>query len=174
MGYEIAGGVGTKMALPGSEVMVAVGDGSYLMLNSEIATSVMLGLKLIIVVVDNRGYGCIHRLQQHCGGEAFNNLLDDCLTAGTAAPVTDFAQHAASLGALSESVASISELEEALGRAQAADRTYVIAIQTDPVEGPDAGGAWWDVAIPEVSERSEVADARRSYDEQKTRQHRNL
>src|SRR5262245_39148879 len=81
MGYEIAGGIGVKMARPEREVVVLVGDGSYLMLNSEIATSVMLGTKLVIVVLDNRGYGCIHRLQQACGGEGFNNLFADCVQA---------------------------------------------------------------------------------------------
>src|ERR671933_655445 len=77
MGYEIAGGLGAKMARPDREVVVLVGDGSYLMLNSEIATSVMLGLKLTIVVLDNRGFGCINRLQRATGGERFNNLLQD-------------------------------------------------------------------------------------------------
>jgi 3D-(3,5/4)-trihydroxycyclohexane-1,2-dione acylhydrolase (decyclizing) len=76
MGYEIAGGIGVKMARPEREVVVMVGDGSYLMLNSEIATSVMLGTKLVIVVQDNRGYGCIHRLQQACGGKG-STLFDD-------------------------------------------------------------------------------------------------
>src|SRR5471032_2837645 len=80
MGYEIAGGLGAKLARPEREVIVMVGDGSYLMLNSEIATSVMLGAKLIVVVLDNRGYGCIQRLQEACGGASFNNLLDDCMT----------------------------------------------------------------------------------------------
>src|SRR3546814_4774878 len=77
MGYEIAGGLGVKMAEPQREVVVLVGDGSYLMMNSELATSVMLGLKLLVVVLDNRGFGCIDRLQRATGGAGFNNLLDD-------------------------------------------------------------------------------------------------
>ena len=77
MGYEIAGGIGMKMAQPDREVIVMVGDGSYLMINSEIATSVMLGIKIIIVVLDNRGFGCINRLQKATGGARFNNLLED-------------------------------------------------------------------------------------------------
>jgi 3D-(3,5/4)-trihydroxycyclohexane-1,2-dione acylhydrolase (decyclizing) len=77
MGYEIAGGLGVKMAAPGREVVVMVGDGSYLMMNSELATSVMLGLKLVVVLLDNRGYGCINRLQHATGGAGFNNLLAD-------------------------------------------------------------------------------------------------
>ncbi len=98
MGYEIAGGIGVKMARPEREIVVMVGDGSYLMLNSEIATSVMLGTKLVVVVQDNRGYGCIHRLQQACGGEGFNNLFDDCVQGPLGAPAIDFAAHARSLG----------------------------------------------------------------------------
>ncbi len=97
MGYEIAGGLGVKMALPHREVIVMVGDGSYLMMNSEIATSVMLGLKLTIVLLDNGGYGCINRLQQACGGAPFNNLLAD--SRHVTLPAIDFVGHARSLGA---------------------------------------------------------------------------
>ena len=86
MGYEIAGGLGVKLAKPDREVIVIVGDGSYLMMNSEIATSVMLGAKLIVVLLDNRGYGCINRLQQACGGAPFNNLIDDCRQGPQGAP----------------------------------------------------------------------------------------
>ncbi len=111
MGYEIAGGLGVKMARPDREIIVMVGDGSYLMLNNEIATSVMLDKKLIIVLLDNRGYGCINRLQQSCGGKPFNNMLEDCLQFGEGAPDIDFAANAASLGALSEKVANIAELD---------------------------------------------------------------
>ena len=165
MGYEIAGGIGVKLARPDREVVVIVGDGSYLMLNSEVATSVMLGTKLIIVVLDNRGFGCIHRLQQACGGAAFNNLLDDCVHGPQGAPQIDFAAHAAALGARAENVHGIAELEAALARARAAERTYVIAIPTDPDRTTREGGVWWDVAVPEVSARAEVRDARRAYDE---------
>ena len=115
MGYEIAGGLGVKMAKPGSDVIVMVGDGSYLMMNSEIATSVMLDKKLIIVVLDNRGYGCINRLQQACGNAPFNNMLADCLQEGEGAPQIDFALHAKSLGALSEHVDGIAGLEAGAG-----------------------------------------------------------
>jgi 3D-(3,5/4)-trihydroxycyclohexane-1,2-dione acylhydrolase (decyclizing) len=86
------------MAKPGREVIVMVGDGSYLMLNAEIATSLMLGMKLIIVVLDNRGYGCSNRLQQACGGAPFNNLIADCVHGADGAPRIDFAAHAASMG----------------------------------------------------------------------------
>jgi 3D-(3,5/4)-trihydroxycyclohexane-1,2-dione acylhydrolase (decyclizing) len=170
MGYEIAGGLGVKMACPSREVVVLVGDGSYLMLNSEIATSVMMGHKLVVVVLDNRGYGCINRLQQAVGGVPFNNLLDDCVQGPRGAPRIDYAAHAASLGALAENVKTIRELEAALGRARAADRTYVICIDTDPAHTTDEGGWWWEVAVPEVSERAEVRKAREAYEEGKGKQ----
>jgi 3D-(3,5/4)-trihydroxycyclohexane-1,2-dione acylhydrolase (decyclizing) len=171
MGYEIAGGLGVKMAAPDRDVVVMVGDGSYLMLNSELATSVMLGRKLIVVLLDNRGYGCINRLQHATGGAGFNNLLADA--AHAVLPPIDFAAHAASLGALSEHVGTIAELESAMARARAADRSYVVVIDTDPLKATEAGGWWWDVAVPEVSERPEVEAARRAY-EQGIRQKKDL
>ena len=164
MGYEIAGGLGVKMARPDCEVIVMVGDGSYLMLNSEIATSLMLGLKLIIVVLDNRGFACINRLQQACGGEPFNNLLDGCEQDKHDAPHIDFAAHARSLGAVAEDVAGIAALEAAMGRARAATGTYVVCIETDPDRTTEQGGCWWDVAVPEVSERAQVRKARKDYE----------
>ncbi|MBE7183008.1 MAG: 3D-(3,5/4)-trihydroxycyclohexane-1,2-dione acylhydrolase (decyclizing) [Methylobacterium mesophilicum] len=163
MGYEIAGGLGVKMAKPEQEVVVMVGDGSYLMLNSEIATSVMLGLKLTIVLLDNRGYGCINRLQMVTGGASFNNLLQDARH--VAMPEIDFVAHARSLGALAEKAQSIAELEEALARAKSNDRTTVILIDTDPLVSTEAGGHWWDVAVPEVSVRTEVTARRKAYEE---------
>ena len=139
-----------------------VGDGSYLMLNSEIATSVMMGAKLVIVVLDNRGFGCIDRLQRATGGAPFNNLLAD--TVHETLPDIDFAAHAASLGARSEKVVGVAALENALTRARASERTYVIVIDTDPAIATQAGGAWWDVAVPEVSSREEVRAARAAYE----------
>jgi 3D-(3,5/4)-trihydroxycyclohexane-1,2-dione acylhydrolase (decyclizing) len=158
MGYEIAGGLGVKLAHPDRRVFVLVGDGSYLMMNSEIATSVAMGLKLDIVVLDNRGFGCINRLQQACGGQAFNNLLDP-----DAGPI-DFAAHARALGAEAKAIASISELEEGLDWARSRERTTVLVIETDPMVSTTEGGAWWDVPVPETSERTEVKSARRAYE----------
>jgi 3D-(3,5/4)-trihydroxycyclohexane-1,2-dione acylhydrolase (decyclizing) len=135
MGYEIAGGLGTKMALPEREVFVMVGDGSYMMMNSELQTSVMLGTKLIVTVLDNRGYGCINRLQTECGGANFNNLIRDVDHKASDAWI-DFAAHARSMGAIAEKV----------------------------------GGAWWDVAIPAVSERSQVREARKGYEKARAAQ----
>ena len=169
MGYEIAGGLGAKMAKPDEEVVVMVGDGSYLMMNSEIATSVMLGLKLTIVLLDNRGYGCINRLQMATGGANFNNLLKDARHA--VLPDIDFAAHAASLGAIAEKVASIAELETALADAKANPRTTVLVVDTDPLVSTDAGGHWWDVAVPEVSAREEVRAARKAYEKSLELQH---
>ncbi|RWB78438.1 MAG: 3D-(3,5/4)-trihydroxycyclohexane-1,2-dione acylhydrolase (decyclizing) [Mesorhizobium sp.] len=163
MGYEIAGGLGVKMAKPDQEVVVMVGDGSYLMLNSEIATSVMLGLKLTVVLLDNRGYGCINRLQMATGGANFNNLLKDARH--EVLPDVDFAAHAASMGAVAEKVASIAELETALAKAKKNDRTTVLVIDTDPLISTEAGGHWWDVAVPEVSSRPQVNAARKKYEE---------
>ncbi|MGB0848378.1 MAG: 3D-(3,5/4)-trihydroxycyclohexane-1,2-dione acylhydrolase (decyclizing) [Thiolinea sp.] len=167
MGYEIAGGMGVKMAHPEREVIVMVGDGSYLMLNSELASSVALGHKIIVVLLDNRGFGCINRLQRGAGGESFNNLLDHGTAGDT--PQIDFAAHARSMGATSEHVANLAELEEALGRARAADSSYVVVIDTDPFKSSD-GGAWWQVGIPDVSERPEVLAARESWYEGKKMQ----
>ncbi len=164
MGYEIAGGLGVKMAAPDRDVFVMVGDGSYLMMNSEIATSVMLGKKLIVVVLDNRGFGCINRLQRSTGSESFNNLLEHA--EHETLPQIDFVAHAASLGAIAEKADSIAALEQALARAKKADRTSVVVIDTDPMKTTEAGGWWWDVAVPEVSDRAAVRDARAAYERQ--------
>ena len=162
MGYEIAAGVGVKLAHPDREVIVVVGDGSYLMMNSEIATAVMLGLKLTIVINDNRGFGCINRLQRATGGESFNNLLRDAKQ--ETMPNVDFVAHARSLGAHGVKANSIAELEAAFREARAARGTQAIVIDTDPLATTDAGGAWWDVAVPEVSVRPEVNRAREAYE----------
>lgn len=163
MGYEIAGGLGVKLAKPHDDVIVMLGDGSYMMMNSEIATSVMLGKKLTIVVLDNRGFGCINRLQMATGGANFNNLLKD--TFHETLPEIDFAAHAASMGAWVRKAASIAELESALAEAAKVERTTVLVIDTDPLISTEAGGHWWDVAVPEVSVRPQVNAARKEYEE---------
>ncbi|MCW5721991.1 MAG: 3D-(3,5/4)-trihydroxycyclohexane-1,2-dione acylhydrolase (decyclizing) [Devosia sp.] len=161
MGYEIAGGLGVKLARPADDVIVMVGDGSYMMLNSEIVSSIMLGAKLTIVVLDNEGYGCINRLQMATGGANFNNLLKD--THHVTLPGIDFAAHAAAMGAVARKVGSIAELEAALAETESVDRTTVIVIDTDPLITTEAGGHWWDVAVPEVSERADVNAAHEGY-----------
>ncbi len=161
MGYEISGGWGAKMAMPDREVVVLVGDGSYLMMNSDLHSSVLTGHKLIVVVCDNGGYAVINRLQTAQGGVPFNNLIADCRTAEPAA--VDFAAHAASMGCLSETVATVAELEAALVRARAADRTYVIALRTDPYAWTE-GGSFWEVGVPESHPRPSVMAARSAMD----------
>ncbi|MFQ5437397.1 MAG: 3D-(3,5/4)-trihydroxycyclohexane-1,2-dione acylhydrolase (decyclizing) [Paracoccaceae bacterium] len=168
MGYEIAGGLGVKMAQPDREVVVMVGDGSYMMMNSELATSVMLGFKIVVVLLDNGGFGCINRLQTQIGGAPFNTLLDDARH--TVASGIDFAAQAASMGAMAESVGSIEELEPAMARARSARRSCVIVIKTDPMASTQAGGHWWDVAPPEVSPRPQTLAARAEYDKNRKNQ----
>ena len=158
MGYEIAGGLGAKLAMPEREVVVLVGDGSYLMMNSEIATSVALGLRLTIVVLDNRGFGCISRLQRGTGGEPFLNLLPD------AAPAVDFAAHARALGAIAVKVDGIAGLEAALPQAFAARRTSVVVIDTDPQASTTEGGAWWDVPVSAAPRGAAQEAARAAYE----------
>jgi 3D-(3,5/4)-trihydroxycyclohexane-1,2-dione acylhydrolase (decyclizing) len=125
---------------------------------------VMLAQKLIVTVLDNRGFACINRLQRAAGGAAFNTMWAD--SRSETLPEIDFAAHAASLGAIAEKVSTIADLEQALGRAKISDRTHVIVIQTDPAAMTEAGGTWWDVAIPEVSLRPEVRAARAAYVDQ--------
>lgn len=162
MGYEIAGGLGIKMAEPDRDVIVMVGDGSYMMANSELATAVMMGIKITVVITDNRGYGCINRLQMATGGAEFNNLLDHSHHVNPSH--IDFAAHAAAMGADSYKVSSIAELEASLATARDSNKVSVIVIDTDPYPTPATGGYWWDVAVPEVSERAEVREARKNYE----------
>ncbi len=166
MGYEVAGALGIKLARPGADVVCMVGDGSYMMANSELATAVMMGVPFTVVLTDNRGFGCINRLQQGCGGAPFNNLLDDARHVNPSA--IDFVAHAAAMGAKAVKAAGIAGLEAELTAAKGADRPVVIVIDTDPAPSTEAGGHWWDVAVPEVSRRAEVNAARARHDEQKT------
>jgi 3D-(3,5/4)-trihydroxycyclohexane-1,2-dione acylhydrolase (decyclizing) len=169
MGYEVAGAVGVKMARPEKDVIVMVGDGSYMMMNSELSTSIMLGLKLTIVLLDNRGYGCINRLQMATGGANFNNLLKDSRL--EMMPDIDFAKHAESMGAIARKVSSLADLETALEASRGHDRTTVIVIDTDPLVTTKEGGHWWDVAVPEVSPRPDVNKAHAAYVAARKQQH---
>jgi 3D-(3,5/4)-trihydroxycyclohexane-1,2-dione acylhydrolase (decyclizing) len=163
MGYEIAGGMGAKMATPDRDVVVMVGDGSYLMLNSEIATSVALQQKITIIVLDNRGFACINRLQTSLGGKSYNNLLESSYDNAASAPQIDFAQHAASLGANAEKVSSLADLGAALQRAKECTRTAVVVIDTDPVPATAEGGTWWDVPVAGATDNDAVAKAFQDY-----------
>lgn len=168
MGYEIAGAMGIKMAQPERDVICFTGDGTYMMANSEMATAAMLGVSFTVVVTDNRGFGCINRLQMGTGGAEFNNLLEHS-TGGHNSNI-DFAAHARSMGATSVKVSTISELEAALAKRQQIKGPYVVVIDTDPYPSTPHGGTWWEVGVPEVSERSEVNDAYANYQENKKSQ----
>jgi len=161
MGYEVAGALGIKLARPEADVICFVGDGSYMMANSELATAVMLALPYIVVLTDNRGYGCINRLQIGCGGVPFNNLYADCRV--ETAPMIDFVAHAAALGAHAVKAADIAQLEAEIRAARGRKVPTVIVIDSDAGPGTGVGGAWWDVVVPQVSDRAEVTEARAVY-----------
>ena len=159
MGYELAGAMGIKIAAPEKEVICFIGDGSYMMANSEIATAVMRRMPFTVVLTDNRGYGCINRLQIECGGAEFNNLYSPFHV--EAQPEIDFVAHAAAMGAHAEKAVDIAELEAKIrgarpGHSQRHRHRY------RRLSGADAGGHWWDVAVPQVGgpERLEKARAR--------------
>jgi 3D-(3,5/4)-trihydroxycyclohexane-1,2-dione acylhydrolase (decyclizing) len=168
MGYEVAGAMGIKMAAPEKDVVCMVGDGSYMMANSELATAVMMGIPFTVVLTDNRGYGCINRLQKGTGGAPFNNMLDDSYHVNAAN--IDFVSHARSMGAKVVKAADIAQLEAEMQKAKTASIPTVIVIDTDPMPGTGAGGTWWDVAVPEVSTRKEVNEARAGYENATRRQ----
>ncbi len=160
MGYEIAGGWGARIAQsevePDRDTIVLVGDGSYLLMNSDIYSSVLTDKKLIILVLDNGGFAVINKLQNNTGQDSFNNLITDCPTIPDPFRV-DFAAHAAAMGALTETAATPAELAEAFQRAKAAPRTTVITMQVDPYEGwTTQGHAWWEIGTPETSPTATV------------------
>jgi 3D-(3,5/4)-trihydroxycyclohexane-1,2-dione acylhydrolase (decyclizing) len=157
MGYEIAGAWGAKMADPERDVIAFVGDGSYLMMNSDIYSTVLTGHKLIVVLCDNGGFAVINRLQNAKGIPSFNNQIEDCRIVNRVE--VDFAAHAASMGALTRRVESLTDLEDALRWAKTTDRTTVLVVKTDAHRWTP-GDAWWDVGVPEVSPRAEVQAAR--------------
>ncbi len=159
MGYEIAGALGVKMAYSSRDVIVMVGDGSYLMMNSELASANMLGVKIILIILDNRGFGCINRLQSSCGGEKFNNLLDHPNTIKEQPSNVDFVMHARSMGAETERLEDLKDMPAALKRARASQSCYAIVMDTDPEESTSQGGTWWEVGVPAVSNKKAVQDA---------------
>ncbi|SDE46444.1 MULTISPECIES: 3D-(3,5/4)-trihydroxycyclohexane-1,2-dione acylhydrolase (decyclizing) [Kordiimonas] len=170
MGYEIAGGLGVKMATPASDVFVLVGDGSYMMMNSELSTSIMMGQKLIVILVDNGGFGCINRLQGGTTGTSFNNLFDSGTRTDGERPVVDFVAHARSMGAIAEKADGIDALKAAVRRAKIADRTSVIVIDADPSISTEDGGHWWDVPVAEESDMDDAAARHAAYMDMKRKQ----
>jgi 3D-(3,5/4)-trihydroxycyclohexane-1,2-dione acylhydrolase (decyclizing) len=168
MGYEIAGGLGVKMAAPDREVYVLVGDGSYLMLSSELVTSVQEGIKLVVILVQNHGFQSIGALSRSVGGQGFGTRYRyrDARSGQLDGPLlpVDLAANAASLGASVLRAGCAQELKDALKAAQAADRTTVIHVETDPaVPSPDSE-AWWDVPVAEVSALTSAREARTRYE----------
>ncbi|WBU56184.1 3D-(3,5/4)-trihydroxycyclohexane-1,2-dione acylhydrolase (decyclizing) [Paracoccus sediminicola] len=165
MGYEIAGAMGLKLARPDREVICFVGDGSYMMMNSELATAVMRRVPFTVVLTDNRGYGCINRLQQGTGGVPFNNLYAHSNI--EAQPQIDFVAHAASMGAHAVKAENIAELEIEIAQARTRDIPTVIVIDTTAEPGPgdglDGAGHWWDVAVPEVGDTEKLKAAYADY-----------
>lgn len=160
MGYEIAGGWGARIAQseaePDKDTIVLVGDGSYLLMNSDIYSSVLTRKKLIVLVLDNGGFAVINKLQGNTGQPGFNNLIADCPTVPEPFAV-DFAAHARAMGADAVSVANPAELGAAFLRAKASDKTCVIVMQVDPFEGwTTQGHTWWEVGTPQVSGNPEV------------------
>ena len=161
MGYEIAGSLGAKMARPNTDVLAFVGDGAYLMMNSDIYSSVFTGHKVIFIICDNGGFASINNLQVNQGGVSFNNMLNTARHKELTR--VDFAKHAESLGAISEHVEHLDNLAAAFARAKAAERSYAIVIDVTHNEWT-GGGCWWEVGVPEVSERAEVLVARGVYE----------
>ena len=173
MGYEIAGGLGVKMAAPEREVYVMVGDGSYLMLSSEIVTSIQEGLKLTIVLVDNHGFNSIGSLSRSLGTDGFGTQyryrqngslgVDSDDPTAQLLPV-DLAANAESLGAKVIRCRTIDELRSGLEAAKGEDATVVLAIEVDRYEGVPGYESWWDVPVAEVSEVEAVKAARAEYE----------
>jgi 3D-(3,5/4)-trihydroxycyclohexane-1,2-dione acylhydrolase (decyclizing) len=169
MGYEIAGGLGVKMAAPKREVIVMVGDGSYLMMASELVTAVAEGHKLTIVLVQNHGYQSIGALSDSVGSQRFGTRYRYLGTDETL-PV-DLAANAASLGAEVIRAGTVEELEAALRTARASSRTTVVHVETDPLVGAPSSEAWWDVPVAETSELESTRTARVEYEREKATQH---
>ncbi len=178
MGYEISGAWGARIAQaqrePDHDTIVFCGDGSYLLMNSDIYSSVLTGKKLIILVLDNGGFAVINKLQNNTGNESFNNLIADTPTAVSPFAV-DFEAHAAAMGAQAETVANPAELAEAFRRAKAADKTCVIVMKVDAYEGWTAEGhTWWEVGTPHVTENSKVQAAHEDVESSRAKQRRGV
>ena len=178
MGYEIAGGWGARIAQSeqqaSQDTIVFTGDGSYLMLNSDLYSSVLTGKKLIVLVLDNGGFAVINKLQNNTGNESFNNLFKDTPTVENLVGV-DFEAHARSLGAQAETVANATELVEAFKRAKASDKTSVIVMQVDAYDGwTNEGHTWWECGTPSVSESQKVRDAHAEWESSRHKQRKGV
>jgi 3D-(3,5/4)-trihydroxycyclohexane-1,2-dione acylhydrolase (decyclizing) len=174
MGYEIAGGLGVKMAAPDRQVYVMVGDGSYLMMAQEIVTSVQDGYPLIIVLVDSGGFASIGALSRSVGSGGFGTdyRFRDSRSGSLDGPPlpVDLGANAESLGARLFRAHDRASLEQALAAARESDRTAVVHIPVDAAARAPGYGCWWDVPVAEVSEQESVRQARREYDEARKKQ----
>ena len=178
MGYEIAGGWGARIAQsekePDNDIIVFTGDGSYLLMNSDLYSSVLTQKKMIVMVLDNGGFAVINKLQNNTGNESFNNLIADTPTATNQTRV-DFEAHAKSLGALAETVEHPTDLADAFARAKAAAQTYVIVMKVDPYEGwTTQGHTWWEVGTPHISESDSVTKAHKEWEATRERQRKGV
>ena len=178
MGYEIAGGLGAKMAAPDREVYVLVGDGSYLMMAQELVTAVQENIKLTVVLVNNHGFASIGALSESVGAQRFGTsyrFRDESTGRLDGGPLPlDFAANAESLGVSSTRVRSIDELRTALEKAKAASGPVLVEVETDPLVPAPSSGSWWDVAVAEVSDLSTTVEARKAYELSKGHQRRYL
>lgn len=168
MGYEISGAWGARIAQaeqdPDQDTIVFIGDGSYMMMNSDIYSSVLSQKKLIVLVLDNGGFAVINKLQNNTGNQSFNNLIKDCPTIPEPFAV-DFEAHARAQGAIAETVTNPAELAEAFKRAKAAIRTTVICMQVDPYQGwTTEGHSWWECGTPQVSDDPKVTKAHQDWE----------
>ncbi|MEP0072064.1 MAG: 3D-(3,5/4)-trihydroxycyclohexane-1,2-dione acylhydrolase (decyclizing) [Marinomonas sp.] len=173
MGYEIAGGWGAKIANPDNDVVVLVGDGSYMILNSDIYSSVLTGHKMIVIVCDNAGFAVINKLQNNTGNDSFNNLLADCRRPDGELARVDFAKHAEAQGAISEKINNMSEFDDAFARAKAADKTSVIVVDIDPTKWSSCD-CWWEVGLPEITRNEKVEKAVNNFNAGRTHQRRGV
>jgi 3D-(3,5/4)-trihydroxycyclohexane-1,2-dione acylhydrolase (decyclizing) len=178
MGYEIAGGWGARIAQaegePDADTIVFTGDGSYMLMNSDIYSSVLTGKKMIICVLDNGGFAVINKLQNNTGNESFNNLIADTPTAVNQIGV-DFEAHARAMGAIAETVSNPAEMAEAFKRAKASDTTSVIVMNVDPYEGwTTEGHAWWEVGTPHITDNPKVAEAHKDWESTRPEQRKGV
>lgn len=178
MGYEISGAWGARIAQaerePDQDTIVFIGDGSYMLMNSDLYSSVLSQKKLIVLVLDNGGFAVINKLQNNTGNESFNNLLADCPTIPEAFGV-DFEAHAASQGAIAETVSNPAELGEAFKRAKASDRSHVIVMKVDPYEGwTTEGHTWWEVGTPHITESDRVREAHLDWESSRSKQRKGV
>jgi len=178
MGYEIAGGWGARIAQletePQSDTIVFVGDGSYMLMNSDIYSSVLSGKKLIIIVLDNGGFAVINKLQNNTGQASFNNLLSDCPTIKKPFAV-DFASHARTMGAQAETVDTPQALGDAFKRAKASETTYVLCMKVDAYEGwTKQGHAWWEIGTPHVSDKPSVTTSHQETEAGRAKQRKGI